>query len=1078
MAAPGTVPSPPPPPGSPPPPTQGVATCNSCSGVANCCQMGGDAGAVCSDGQASLYDLTDYTCACTPPFVYDPTTGFFWCVDSSAPFLSLPAQVVAYDTNVYDLGNDSVCTLPAPPGCVQVSFSFNATDDLGNDLTSLVSCSVWTDSYAWGITSVTCGVPDQATMSNYTTATIMVIVYGMDAFSGPTVTAAKSSGAVNAQLAVDGNNDTAIADGSCTQTDVQSDPWFQVNLGSVQQVYFVAVFRPDAFLAQTYDVLVGNATAYSDPSNVLCAPGDQLFPDTTDNSGDIVVHNEYVRTCNIWGQYVYLHAPGVVPSQLSVCEITVYTPGHLQDLTSRPGAPFFTCSAANVIILQRALGAAGLDKDPAAALAARLPRLTARQQELLLRVAALVLIYVLAFATRLFSIVRHESVIHEFDPYFNYRTTVYLVREGLTKFWNWFDAETWYPLGRIVGGTLYPGLMVTAAAEYWLLQALRIGVHLRDVCVLTPCFFASNTTVVAYFLGKEVRDPGTGLLAAAMLGICPGYISRSVAGSFDYEGIAIFALLLMFLFFIKAVKTGSLAWTVAAAFAYFYMASSWGGYIFIINLLPIYVLVLLVSGRYTQRLYVAYCAVYILGSLLAMQIRFIGFQHVQSGEHMAALGVFLLLQVFFFVHFVRHKLAEPKLFAAFLRATVVSALTVGGLGLGIGLLTGYISPWTGRFYSLLDPTYAKAHIPIIASVSEHQPTSWSSFFFDLQPYAPFAGLYFCFQNLTEATVFLLVYALTSLYFAGVMVRLILVATPAVCVVAAVAASASLKNFCRVLWERPPEKAAGTAAARGSYAKAQAKSGVDQPLPMQREAAALAVLGLLYILFRFTVHCTWVTAEAYSSPSIVLSARQANGGKVIFDDFREGYQWLAHNTPRDAKVMSWWDYGYQISAMANRTVIVDNNTWNNTHIATVGRAMASREVDAVKIMRSLDVSYVLVVFGGVTGYSSDDINKFLWMVRIGAGVFPQVREEEYLTPTGDYRVDALATPLMVDCLMYKMCYYRFGELLSENGRPTGWDRARGCEIGRKDFELEHIEEAFTSQNWIVRIYRVKEPENRW
>lgn len=33
-----------------------------------------------------------------------------------------------------------------------------------------------------------------------------------------------------------------------------------------------------------------------------------------------------------------------------------------------------------------------------------------------------------------------------------------------------------------------------------------------------------------------------------------------------------------------------------------------------------------------------------------------------------------------------------------------------------------IAPWTGRFYSLLDPSYAKNNIPIIASVSEHQPT--------------------------------------------------------------------------------------------------------------------------------------------------------------------------------------------------------------------------------------------------------------------------------------------------------------------------------------------------------------------
>lgn len=36
-------------------------------------------------------------------------------------------------------------------------------------------------------------------------------------------------------------------------------------------------------------------------------------------------------------------------------------------------------------------------------------------------------------------------------------------------------------------------------------------------------------------------------------------------------------------------------------------------------------------------------------------------------------------------------------------------------------------------------------------------------------------------------------------------------------------------------------------------------------------------------------------------------------------------------------MSWWDYGYQIAGMANRTTLVDNNTWNNSHIALVRAA---------------------------------------------------------------------------------------------------------------------------------------------
>ncbi len=65
-----------------------------------------------------------------------------------------------------------------------------------------------------------------------------------------------------------------------------------------------------------------------------------------------------------------------------------------------------------------------------------------------------------------FSVLRYESVIHEFDPYFNYRSTIKLVNEGAYEFWNWFDHESWHPLGRVVGGTVYPGLMFTAAAMY------------------------------------------------------------------------------------------------------------------------------------------------------------------------------------------------------------------------------------------------------------------------------------------------------------------------------------------------------------------------------------------------------------------------------------------------------------------------------------------------------------------------------------------------------------------------------------------------------------------------------------
>ena len=54
----------------------------------------------------------------------------------------------------------------------------------------------------------------------------------------------------------------------------------------------------------------------------------------------------------------------------------------------------------------------------------------------------------------------------------------------------------------------------------------------------------------------------------------PGYISRSVAGSYDNEGIAIFALMCTYWLWVKSVKTGSVFWAVACSISYFYMVSA------------------------------------------------------------------------------------------------------------------------------------------------------------------------------------------------------------------------------------------------------------------------------------------------------------------------------------------------------------------------------------------------------------------------------------------------------------------------------------------------------------------------
>jgi dolichyl-diphosphooligosaccharide--protein glycosyltransferase len=691
----------------------------------------------------------------------------------------------------------------------------------------------------------------------------------------------------------------------------------------------------------------------------------------------------------------------------------------------------------------------------------------ATRQEIFLKLVILTSAMVLAFSTRLFSVLRYESVIHEFDPYFNYRTTQYLVKEGFHKFHNWFDDRAWYPLGRIIGGTIYPGLMVTSAVFYHLLNLLNITIEIRNICVFLAPFFSSLTVIMTYLLTKELSTSAAGLVAACLISIVPGYISRSVAGSYDNEAIAIFCMLLTYYLWIKAMKEGSIYYAGLCSIAYFYMVSSWGGYVFLINLIPMHVFALMCIGKFSHKTYVAYSVVYCLGTLFSMQISFVGFAPIQSSEHMASFGVFGLCQLFAFYNYCQSKLSAEQFEILFKAASTTfgAVFFVAGTILTI---SGKIAPWTGRFYSLLDPSYAKNNIPIIASVSEHQPTSWSSFYFDLQFLMTMfpVGIYYCFKNLTEQNVFIILYGMTSIYFAGVMVRLMLVLAPVMCILSGIGISAVLVTYMKNI-ETNTDKSD----------KKLKKS--EDTYPKKSEIATIVVFFMTFFLANYVFHCTWVTSEAYSSPSIVLSATGHNGNRIIFDDFREAYYWMRYNTPEDAKIMSWWDYGYQITAMANRTILVDNNTWNNTHISRVGQAMASTEDKAYEIMKELDVDYVLVIFGGMVGYSSDDINKFLWMVRIG-GSTPEgahIKETDYYTPQGEFRVDKEGSPTLLNCLMYKLCYYKFGSLYTDSEKPTGYDRVRNVEIGNKNFELSKFEEAYTTEHWMVRIFKVKDLENR-
>merc|ERR1712241_1108282 len=132
----------------------------------------------------------------------------------------------------------------------------------------------------------------------------------------------------------------------------------------------------------------------------------------------------------------------------------------------------------------------------------------------------------------------------------------------------------------------------------------------------------------------------------------------------------------------------------------------------------------------------------------------------------------------------------------------------------------------------------------------------------------------------------------------------LVLAPVMCILSGIGISAILVTYMKNIETSENQKA-----------DKKLKRGEDN-YPKKSEIATIMVFFMAFILANYVFHCTWVTSSAYSSPSIVLSATSGKGEKIIFDDFREAYYWMKQNSHEDAKIMSWWDYGYQITAMAN------------------------------------------------------------------------------------------------------------------------------------------------------------------
>mmetsp|Transcript_13390 Transcript_13390/g.30484 ORF Transcript_13390/g.30484 Transcript_13390/m.30484 type:complete len:952 (-) Transcript_13390:2347-5202(-) len=662
-----------------------------------------------------------------------------------------------------------------------------------------------------------------------------------------------------------------------------------------------------------------------------------------------------------------------------------------------------------------------------------------------------------AYAIRLQAIEEFGTVIHEFDPYFNWRATQYLYENGAKKFFTWFDHKVWYPLGRPVGSTIYPGMQFTAV--YLKNYVFGDSMSLNDICCYIPVWFGVLATIIVGFIAYEASLPVNtggsifGVLLSALCGqyaddksmassgsasrifglsspavesavfamgfmaVVPAHLMRSVGGGYDNESVAVTAMTLTFYLWMRSLRSQDqygYLFGFLAGVAYFYMVAAWGGYIFVLNLIGAHAASLVLLGRFSTRVYLSYTLFYVVGTSLAIQVPVVGWAPLKSLEQLAPCAVFFGYQILQYCEIVRKKkkMSRKEAWKFRIQVAVVSLMIAALLIVAITPKT-YFGPISSRVRGLFVP-HTKTGNPLVDSVAEHQAASNQAYwqYLHILCYLAPVGLAMVLFRFGDSASFLVVYSLTAYFFSHKMVRLVLLTAPIASALGGIAVGRFVAWSVSSLIGENNDNAdlttekknddvkqtksngkskkkkdkkstsskdsfAGVTAICGGFAEAS-KSTEGKVI---KTVTAIVMLGSLYMQGNAFKDYSWQLSASLSNPSIMLKGQLRDGTVIKVDDYREAYWWLRDNTPDNARVMAWWDYGYQITGIANRTTIADGNTWNHEHIALLGKALTGSVEEGYSIARHL-ADYVLIWGGG----GGDDLAKSPHLARIANSVY--------------------------------------------------------------------------------------------
>ena len=586
--------------------------------------------------------------------------------------------------------------------------------------------------------------------------------------------------------------------------------------------------------------------------------------------------------------------------------------------------------------------------------------------------------------------------LNEFDPFFNYRATQYMVDNGINAYFQWNDDLSWYPHGRDVSATSQVVLHMTTAITYWIFGG---GMELYDFTILFPVIFGSLSAIVIFALVRVIGGTTAGLFSALFFSVSLPLILRGAIGWFKSEPLGLFFGLLAIYFLLSGInsknKKIAIAKLIAAGITVPLSISAWGGDQFFI--IPIGVFFLTLPFVRSDHKFIIWAIPLFTATVFLVSLTF---ERLSSNFIFGLGGVSLIIPTIFIIVciFIQSKSNENKktrnglLFLA-------SILILGTLLLIINSDTNSLPIPSYRYLNAINP-FLTTSIPLVDSVAEHASTTIKESFLFHSILMIFAGLgiWLIVKNhqiknssfiKNDMIMFSLIFGLVGIYVSSAFVRLEVFASLSLIILSSIGLSVLVKEILNNTENKN---------FKNSFMKF---------------SFLIGIIILLVIPISFP-SSNWVTA-AKSPPTIL------NGGSaypVSTNDWIESMEWIKNNTPKDAVIASWWDYGYWISTLGERATINDNSTLFTSVIENMAKMFLSSPKEGWQILRDMQADYVVVFVSGqrLAVDNNDqalyllqgggDESKKQWFIRIAEKPVEQYLQSDGISGTDYFWNDTL------------------------------------------------------------------------